>query len=68
MTTYLDVQTSGSHLFPFDYQAHSLIGRVAGLVAKVKTAMAQAKLEREVRNMSDHLLADIGLHRGSLNF
>ncbi len=67
MTTYLDLQTAGSHLFPFTPSEKSLFAHISDWYTQLSNvmnkAMADAQAEHELRGLSSHLLQDIGVER-----
>ena len=66
MTTYLDIQTAGSHLFPFTPSQNPWYKRVGDLIERIQADMERAKTEEVLRAMPEHLLRDIGLDRYSI--
>ena len=66
MTTYLDLQTAGSHLFPFEYKENHWVNRLVAFVARVRTEIANEKVKAELRSYPDYLLRDIGIDRHML--
>ena len=67
MTTYLDLQTAGSHLFPFEYKENHWLNRVAEFVEGVRAELRNAQVKAELRNYPDYLLRDIGVERYMLD-
>ena len=67
MTTYLDIQTAGRHLYPIAARDESLVSRIGKLLVRISNDMARAKSQQEIRGLSDHLLRDIGVERRTLN-
>ncbi|MEM7207527.1 MAG: DUF1127 domain-containing protein [Pseudomonadota bacterium] len=66
MTTYLDLQTAGSHFYPFEFNPNHWSIRLVAKVREMMAASDRAQLERELRSMPDHLLRDMGIERHML--
>ena len=66
MTTYLDLQTAGSHMLPFEYNENHWTRRVSAFVERVKSEMANDRVKAELRRYPDYLLRDIGVERHML--
>ena len=67
MTTYLDLQTAGSHLFPFEYKENHWVNDVAAFINRVREDMRTAQVKAELRKYPDYLLRDIGVERYMLD-
>ncbi len=67
MTTYLDIQTAGRHMFPIESRGFSLLAGVSKFIAEINNDMARAKSQHELRQLSDHMLKDIGAERHLLD-
>ena len=66
MTTYLDLQTAGSHMLPFEYNENHWFIRLTAFIERVKIEMANEKVKAELRRYPDYLLRDIGIDRNML--
>lgn len=43
------------------------VGATPGLMSRFKTYLARGRAERQLHQLDDRLLADIGLNRGEIN-
>ena len=67
MSTYLDLQTAGSHLFPVESRDYHWLSGVAGKIRQLREKLDRERTHDALRGMSDRMLRDIGVDRSMLN-
>ena len=73
MTTYLDIQVSGSHMFPIvsPWESRSIKSQssyIGRLLAKIESTVADIQTKQKLRALPDHLLQDIGIERHNFDW
>ena len=66
MTTYLDVQTAGSHLYPIQRRDSVFLVRLYKAIKSIVREAQENQMKRELGKLSDRMLRDIGLDRSDL--